>query len=134
MRRHLLIALAILLAASSCKPPRPPREAAEVRISGDWVGVSAADAAPVDTGNVEWRLRIDEDQSGKFNGRGVRVGHGKETEFPVDGIRGESFITLEFDVDGGPIKYEGTIMDIKTIVGEMMTKRDTIALSLTRVR
>jgi hypothetical protein len=134
MRRHLLIALAVLVAASSCKPPRPPREANEVRISGDWIGVSGAVAQPVDTGNVEWRIRIDEDQAGKFQGRGVRVREGKETEFQVDGIRGESFLTLEFDIPDNQIKYEGTIMDIKTIVGEMMTKRDTIALSLTRVR
>ena len=134
MRRHLLIVIALLTALSACKAPRSPREAAEVRISGDWFGSSAARGQPLDTGNIEWRLRIDEGQGGKFNGRGVLERSGVAQEFELDGLRGEGFLTMEFDLPQGTAHYKGSVMDIKTIVGAVVLERDTIALSLTRVR
>jgi hypothetical protein len=134
MRRHLLIVLALLVAASSCKPPRSPREAAEVRVEGQWRGISVAHGPPLDTGSLTWRLAIFEEQSGKLRGRGVLRSAGTEVDFKLDGLRGEGFITMEFDVAGGPAKFQGSIMDIKTIVGEVMMAADTFPLSLSRVR
>jgi hypothetical protein len=134
MRRHLLIVAALLTALSACKPPRSPREAAEVRISGDWFGSSAAHGQPLDTGNIEWRLRIDEGQGGKFNGQGALKRPGMQQEFELDGLRGEGFLTMEFDLPQGTAQYKGSVMDIKTIVGELVLEHDTLALSLTRVR
>jgi hypothetical protein len=134
MRRHLLTALVILVATSSCKPPRPPREANEVRVQGQWRGISVAHSPPADSAEIVWRLAVQEGQAGKLDGRGIMKRFGQETEFELDGIRGESFVTIEFDMPGNQVKFQGTIMDIKTMVGEVIMRNDTFPLSLARVR
>jgi hypothetical protein len=134
MRRHLLIALAILVATSSCKPPRPPREANEIRVEGQWRGISVAHSPPADSAEFVWRLAIKEGQSGKINGNGIMKRLGQKTEFQLDGIRGESFVTIEFDIPDNQVTFQGTIMDIKTMVGEVVMRGDTFPLSLARVR
>jgi hypothetical protein len=134
MRRHLLIALALLPASSACKSPRSPREAAEVRVEGQWRGISAAQPAPNDTGSLTWRLAVIEGQSGKLHGSGILERGGSEQKFNLDGLRGEAYVTIEFDIEGNPAKFAGTIMDIKTIVGEVVMNGDTLPVSLARVR
>ena len=134
MRRHLLTLLVPIIALYACKPPRSPREAAEVKVRGEWRGTSAAVGMPADTGKLDWHLIINEGQSGKLDGRGSVTGQGSSRAFELDGLRGEAFITVEFDLEGTPARYQGSVMDIKTIVGEVFTGQDTFALSLTRVR
>lgn len=103
-------------------------------MEGQWRGISVAHGAPVDTGSLTWRLAIEEEQSGKVHGRGVMQGSGREVEFELDGLRGESFVTIEFDIEGSQAIFKGTLMDIKTMVGELTMQSDTLPLSLSRVR
>jgi hypothetical protein len=125
-----LVAAAVALAA--CHPPRDPRGVSESPVTGAWKARSAAVGEPADTGEVAWRLTLEEEAAGKVDGRGTRAHGGASSTFELTGQRGESEITLQFILRGEEVTYHGSILGHKTIVGEMLTPRDTIAVSFTR--
>lgn len=132
MRKHLpavrVLALA-LVALAACKAPRAPREKAGEKLTGRWTAESAAVGAPLDTGHVAWALALEEQAGGKVGGRGSRRHGGETLSFAIDGLRGESELTLEFPLRGEGVKYHGSILDARTIMGELQTPRDTLPVS-----
>lgn len=134
MRAPLRLPLvALLLAAAACKPPRSPREVAEARVTGEWTAHSVAAGAPLDTGNLEWSLTLTEREAGKVDGRGgLRRGGGETAPFRVHGQRAEHEITLEWRLPGETARFHGSVVDAKTIVGEVWLRRDTLPVSFTR--
>ena len=124
-------ALAALL-ATACHPPRSPREAAEGKVDGEWTAESAAIGEPQDSGRVTWRLTLVEQAAGKVDGRGT-VQHGRQsTAFKLSGQRGESEVTLQFELLGAPVKYHGSLVGATTITGELLMPHDTLHVTLTR--
>lgn len=122
----------LLLVPGGCKAPRAPREKAGEKLTGRWTAESGAVGAPLDTGHVSWALALEEQAAGKVGGRGSRTHGGETLSFAIDGLRGESELTLEFPLRGEGVKYHGSILDARTIVGELQTPRDTLPVSFTR--
>ncbi|HEV2733283.1 MAG TPA: hypothetical protein VGV85_00545 [Longimicrobiaceae bacterium] len=121
--------LLLLLAAAACKPPRSPREVAQARVSGEWAASSAAVGEPLDTGSLSWRLTLVEGAAGKVDGRGSRRRGAEAASFRLHGHRGENEITLEWALPEETAKFHGSILDARTIVGELQTPRDTLPVS-----
>lgn len=133
MRRALpLLAVLALLLAAACKPPRDPRKVAQGDLSGRWTAVSAAVGAPQDTGEVAWNLTLRQGPAGKLDGTGTRAGRSGTVGFPLSGHRGESEVTLQFELEGEEVKYHGSVLNAKTLVGEMLLPRDTVHVSFRR--
>lgn len=124
--------LAVAMWMAACHPPRSPRDVAEGRISGEWTAHSAAVGEPRDTGEVSWRLRLHERESGKVEGSGGVWMRRDSAAFELSGIRGENELTLQFALGGERVKYVGSVMDPKTIVGEVQTAGDTLPVTFTR--
>lgn len=134
MRNSLIFwtSIALLAAVTACKPPRSPRERAEGSVTGQWTAESVAPGAPRDTGRVAWRLALEEREAGKLAGDGSMTRGADAAPFPLSGVRGESDLTLYFDLPGERVKYHGGIVNPKTITGELYLPNDTIPLTFTR--
>jgi hypothetical protein len=131
MIMRIVIVFAALLAAA-CHPPRSPRDVAEGTVDGAWHGESASVGEPRDSGTVAWRLTLQQSAAGKLDGRGS-VQHGDSaTSFRLSGQRGENEVTLQFELLGAPVRYHGSLLDPKTITGEMQMPHDTLHVTLTR--
>ncbi|HEX8271519.1 MAG TPA: hypothetical protein VF615_02635 [Longimicrobiaceae bacterium] len=126
-----LLAL-FLVGLAACRAPRAPREKAGEKLTGRWTAESAAVGAPLDSGHVTWTLALEEQAGGKVGGRGSRTHGGRADAFAIDGLRGESELTLEFELRGQGVKYHGSILDARTLVGELQTPRDTLPVSFVR--
>lgn len=133
MRAPLLLPLLVLLlGAAACKPPRSPREVAGARVTGTWTARSAAAGAPLDTGNLAWALVLAEREAGKVDGRGTLRRGGEDSAFRLHGHRAEHEITLEWELPGETAKFHGSVLDARTIVGEVQMRGDTLPVSFTR--
>ena len=134
MRTPRIAALVVLACAwaAVCHPPRDARQVSESRVTGRWKAESAAVGEPADSGTVAWRVTLAEAAAGKVDGRGSRTYKGSAAAFVLSGQRGENDITLDFELAGQPVKYHGSIMGAKTIVGEMMMARDTLHVTFTK--
>ncbi|HEX2191349.1 MAG TPA: hypothetical protein VHG51_20730 [Longimicrobiaceae bacterium] len=124
--------LVLLLAAAACKPPRSPREVSEARVTGEWTAHSVAAGAPLDTGNLAWSLALVEREAGKVDGRGSLRRGGEAAPFGIHGQRAEHEITLEWALPGETVKFHGSVVDARTIVGEVWMRGDTLPVSFTR--
>ena len=122
MRRHLLILLALLLLVS-CKPPRNPRAGVESKATGQWHAQSA---------HGSWLLSIEEELAGKLRGTGSIVSGNNERTFALEGLRDQSVVKLEFTLGNTDVRFLGSVMDSKTMVGELFMSKDTLPLSFTR--
>lgn len=129
-RPAMLVLLGMAIAA--CHPPRSPREVAESRLTGTWTAHSASVGEPRDTGQVAWRLRLDERDAGRVEGRGGVYMRADSAAFDLSGVRGRSELTLQFAFGGERVQYHGGIVDAKTIVGEMILPRDTVPVTFTK--
>lgn len=132
MRRDRLIALGAAVVLGACKSPRPPREAVESKVTGRWSAESVAVGAPHDSGTLVWHLALEERTAGTVHGRGTRAAGADSTAFEVDGVRGEDVIELGLRLPHGEARYEGSITDPRTIVGEMQLPEDTFPVTFTR--
>jgi hypothetical protein len=132
MMRGLLLVLLIAAAVMACKPPRNPREVSEGRVTGTWTARSAAVGAPRDTGQAVWRLTFFEHAAGKVDGHGSVAVGGAMDAFVLQGHRGEAEFTFEFKLPRDGVKFHGSVIDPKTITGEMQMPKDTLHITLTR--
>jgi len=126
----LLCALLCAHVCGACKPPRSPRDAATGSISGEWTAVTKSAASEKDT--VHWRAALEERDAGRITGSGVRSAGGASAAFRIGGVRGESTITLYFDLPDGRVKYHGGLLSEKSMPGELYLDTDTIPLVWTR--
>jgi hypothetical protein len=123
--------IAALLVAG-CHPPRSPREAAESKVDGVWTAESAAVGEPRDSGSVAWRHTLQEQAAGKVDGSGSLRHGGRSTAFTLSGQRGESEVTLDFALSGERVKYHGSLLDPRTLVGDLQMPGDTLTVTFTR--
>jgi len=130
--RGLLLVVLIAIAVSACKPPRNPRKMAEGRVTGTWTARTGAVGAPRDTGQAVWRLTFFEHAAGKVDGHGSVAVGGASDAFVLQGHRGEAEFTFEFKLPGDGVKFHGSVIDPKTITGEMQMPNDTLPITLTR--
>lgn len=124
--------LVLVAALAACHPPRSPREVAGSRLTGTWTAHSASVGEPRDSGEVAWRLRLDERDAGRVEGRGGVYMPRDSAAFALSGIRGENEVTLQFAFGGERVVYHGAIVDAKTMVGEMLMPRDTLPVTFTK--
>jgi hypothetical protein len=133
MRKLIALLTAMsLLELAACKPPRAPREIAEGNVTGRWSAESIAAKTPEDVGRTTWGLELEQQAAGKLRGRGTRTqGIGSST-FSLTGVRAENEVQFEFKLRGESVTYHGSLMDAKTIVGEMQLRTDTLPVTFTR--
>jgi hypothetical protein len=87
---------------------------------------------PQESGRVAWRLTLPQQAAGKIDGRGT-VQHGCETSsFRLTGQRGQSEVTLQWELRGAPVKYHGSLVGATTITGELQMAHDTLHVTLKR--
>lgn len=125
VRSRLLLAGLVLAAClvPGCKTPRTPHRVAENDVSGVW---RAQSTAPVPIG---WSLRLDQLDAGKLAGSGSMARTDGTSTFTLKGIRGPRAINLDFHLEQGSGRFDGSVMDAQTIVGRLYLERDTIALT-----
>lgn len=125
------LALVAMLEAG-CKAPRSPREVSLGSLTGEWTAESISGTTPEDTTRSTWLFSLLEREAGKLRGQGsVARGTARE-EFAVSGVRGETRLDLQFELGGESVRYHGSVMGPRTIVGEIYLPRDTIPVSLVR--
>ena len=121
-----------LLELSACKAPRSPREMAEDNVTGRWTAESIAAKEPKEAGRTTWLLELQQEQAGKLTGRGTRTQGTGSSSFTFEGVRAENDVILKLRLKGESVKYHGSILDPKTIVGEMQLPTDTLPVTFTR--
>jgi hypothetical protein len=131
---HPLGALALAgLIATGCKSPRPPHEAAQGDVSGEWSAASVATTRPTPAGEIRWRLLLDQGHAGKLEGTGELSGDRGPGSFSVNGIRGARSVNFHLHLQtGGSAKFDGTIMDVRMMVGRLDLDGDTVPVTFTR--
>lgn len=50
----------------------------------------------------------------------------------MNGIRGERLFTLDLDLAGAKARFRGSVMDMRTMVGELYLEADTLLVTFTR--
>jgi hypothetical protein len=124
--------LAVTLLAA-CKSPRPPYETAEGDVSGEWLAESEASPRDEVPGEIRWRMVLNQGHAGKLEGRGDFAGDRGSGAFAVNGIRGQSAVNFELNMEaGGSAKFDGSILDVKMMVGKMDLDGDTISVTFMR--
>lgn len=133
--RSLLLLLALSLLGSGCKSPRSPREVATESVTGTWTARSVVSyTPPTSEEELHWRFGLEQREAGKLRGSGEVTRVGRASTFELEGIRDESTVNFQFSLNGEPAKYDGSIMDAETMVGQMYLPGDTIPVTLTRER
>jgi hypothetical protein len=133
MRKLIALLTAMsLLELAACKPPRAPREIAEGNVTGRWSAESIAAETPEEAGRTVWQLELEQEKAGKLRGRGTRTEGTRSSSFSLAGVRAENELQFDFELGNEPVMHHGSIMDAKTIVGEMQFRTDTLPVTFTR--
>lgn len=125
---RLLLAPVLVLAIGlgACKTPRQPIEVPEGNVSGTW----SAETGPA--GEMRWQLSLEQGAAGKLTGEGSLIHQTRSTSFSVNGIRGENTINFDLQMDDAKVEFDGSIMDMETMVGELYLETDTLHVTFTR--
>ncbi|MGI9181406.1 MAG: hypothetical protein ACR2H9_13010 [Longimicrobiaceae bacterium] len=126
LRLLLTSSMVLALGLGACKTPRQPIEVPEGNVSGVW----SAETGPA--GEMRWQLSLEQGAAGKLTGEGSLVDQTRSTSFSVNGIRGENTINFDLDTEDAKAKFDGSIMDMETIVGELYLETDTLHVTFTR--
>ncbi len=123
----LTLPLLLLSGPGVCKASRPPDEAPFGNVTGTWSAQTTGQA-----GDMRWQLFLHEGQAGRIAGEGALADPTRSYSFPVRGVRGERVVKLDLRLEETDSKFEGSLMDAHTLVGEIILGRDTLITTFTR--
>lgn len=126
------VACGALLAASSCKPSRSPREMAAENVSGRWAATMRAPRGEADTTSRRWSLTLQQHEGGRMTGSGRVSAADGVRELSLRGRRDSHRIVLELSLGGEEAAIVGVVEDADRITASLELPRDTIPLTFTR--
>jgi hypothetical protein len=135
MNQLRMLAGIVLVAtfSTACKSPRPPYETAQGDVSGEWFAESEATPRAGRAGEIRWRMLLDQGEAGKLDGRGELAGDRGSSAFTLTGVRGQGTVNFELHMEGGgSASFDGSVLDVKTMVGKMELEGDTVAVTFVR--